>query len=129
MRQKPDGSLLVQKRVIDFILFALLPSGEDFLAGIFLEKNCTVFLGVKVLGSYLLAVEEGKRRAVGQEGAELFHEIESQRGTTGAIPVEEAALGVEAAGFQRTAAIVHEQGIEKGQQGVDWIEWWTPRSS
>ena len=108
MRQKPDGCLLIQERVIDFILFAFLPSGEDFLAGIVLEKNGTIFLGIEVLGSYLLAVEEGKRRAVGQKSSELFHEIEGQRGTAGAIPVEEAALGVETAGFQRTATIVHE---------------------
>ncbi len=27
VRQKPDGYFLVQKRVVDFILFALLPSG------------------------------------------------------------------------------------------------------
>ena len=94
--------------MVDFILFALLPSGEDFLAGIVLEKNGTVFLGIEVVGCDLLAVEEGKRRAVGQKGSELFHEIEGQRGTAGAIPVEEAALGVETAGFQRTAAIVHE---------------------
>ena len=43
--------------------------------------------------------------------------------------MKETALGIEAAGFESAAAIVHEQGIEKGKQRVHRIEWGTPGSA
>jgi len=37
--------------------------------------------------------------------------------------VQEAALGIEASGFEGGAAVVGEEGVEKGEEGVDGIEW------
>jgi hypothetical protein len=39
MRQETDGGFLVEEGMVDFVLLALLPGGEDFLAGIVLEEE------------------------------------------------------------------------------------------
>ena len=37
MREEADGGFFVEKRMVDFVLLALLPGGENFFAGIVLE--------------------------------------------------------------------------------------------
>lgn len=122
--QQTDGCFLVEKRMGDLILFALLPSGEDFFSGIVLHKNGSVFFVVEVLAGNLLAVDQRERGAVGKEGPEFFHEIESQRRAAGTVAVEKTALGIETAGFQGTSAFVCEQCIEEGKESIDRVERW-----
>ena len=120
--QHADGGFFVEERMVDFVLFAFLPGGEDGFAGIFLEEDGAVFLDVEIAEGDLLAVDEGKRGAVGEVGAEFLHEVEGQRRAAGAVAMQEPALGIETATFERAPAIVHEQCIEKGKQRVDGIE-------
>lgn len=119
--QEADGRFFAEKGVGDFGLLALLPVREDGLAGRLFEVDGSVFLGFEIRGGELLSVDQGEGGAVGEEGAELFHEIEGEGGSAGAISVEEAALRVEADRFEGAAAVVHEEGIEKGEQGVKAI--------
>ncbi len=120
--QEADGGFFVEKRVGDFVLFAFLPGGEDFFAGIVFEQDGSVLLDVEVFEGDLLAIEERERGAVGEEGAEFFHQVEGEGRAAGAVAVEEAALGIESAGFEGAAAVVHEQGVEEGEESVHRIE-------
>lgn len=106
----------------DFVLFALLPGRENFFAGIVFEQHGTVFFEIEIFAGDLLSIEEGECCAVGEESAEFFHEVERERWASRAIAVEEAALGIEAATFQRAAAVVHEEDVKEGKQGIDRIE-------
>ena len=69
-----------------------------------------------------MAVDEGEGETVCEEGAELFHEIEREGVAAGAGLVEEAGLRVEANGFTCGAAVVGEEDVEKGEEGVGAVE-------
>lgn len=69
----------------------------------------------------LAPIEQGQDEAVCQEGAELFHEVERQAGTSGAILVQESDLGVEACSDKGCGAIVRQQGIKKGKERIHWV--------
>lgn len=60
------------------VLLALLPGGEDFLAAVGFQQHRTAGLDIEVIGADLLAVDEREREAVGEERAELLHEIEGE---------------------------------------------------
>ena len=124
LAEEADRGFFVEEGVGDFVLLAFLPGGEDFFAGRVFEEDRAVFFEIEILEGDLLAVEEGEGGAVCKEGAEFFHQVEGEGGAAGAVAVEEAALGIEAAGFEGAAAVVREEGVEKGKQGVDGVERW-----
>lgn len=94
-----EGDFLVEKGVSDFVLFALLPGGEDGFAGIVAKDDGTGFLVFEIFGGKLTAVDEGEGEAIGEDGTKFFHEIKSEAGAAGAVAMEEANGGVEADGF------------------------------
>lgn len=71
----------------------------------------------------LFAVEKGECGAVSEVGTHLLHQVQGKGWTTGSIAVEEPALGVEAAGFKGGAAVVHEEAVEEGEEGIDGVAW------
>ncbi len=122
LREKAVGDGLVDERVEEGVLFPLLPCGEDFFAGVRFEENGSAFLNFEIIGADLLAVDEGKGKTVREEGAELLHEVECERMTAGPGLVKEAGLGIEADGFAGGAAVVGEEDVEEGEQGVGAVE-------
>ena len=78
MGKEADGRFFIQKGVGDFLVFALLPVGEDCFPRVRFEKNGTVFFGLEIVGSDLLAVDEGEGGTVGEGRAEFFHEVKGK---------------------------------------------------
>ena len=78
--QEANGCFLIKKGMGDFILFALLPRGEDFFAGVVFKQHGSVFFEIEIFAGDLLAIEEGERGAISKEGAEFFHQVERERG-------------------------------------------------
>jgi len=120
--EEAEGDFLVDEWVVEGVLFPFLPGGEDFLAAVGFQENGSAGLDLEVVGADLLSVDEGEGEAVCKEGAEFLHEIERKGVAAGAGLVEEAGLGIEADGFAGGAAVVCEEDVEKGEEGVGAIE-------
>lgn len=103
---------------------AFLPGGEEGFAGGVGEAMGVGGVDVEVFGGDLATVEEGDGVAVGDEGAELFHEVEGEGWAAGAVAVEEAELGVEAGGEEGGGAVVGKEGVEEGEEGVCGVGGW-----
>lgn len=103
---------------------AFLPGGEEGFAGGVGEAVGVGGVDDEVFGGELAAVEEGDGVAVGDEGAELFHEVECEGGAAGAVAVEEAELGVEAGGEEGGGAVMGKEGVEEGEEGVCGVGGW-----
>ena len=100
-----------------------MPGGEDgFPAGVG-KENRPVFLKFEVRGAKLLAVNERQRQPVGEPWPKLFHHIQSQRGASGAVGVEESHLRIQSNGFAGGSQVVRQERIDKRQQRVDPVQW------
>ena len=119
--EESDGDAGLQHGVVDFLLLAVLPRGDDDFAAFVVEQHRAALALVKVLGLDLRPVDQGEGEPVGQRGAEFFHKVEGQRGTAGAYRVQEPKLGVQPDGFQRGAAIPCCQCVKEGEQGVESV--------
>ena len=107
--------------VCDGGFLAFLPGGEDGFAGVVGEAVGVGGGDGEVFWGDLFSVEEGDGEAVGEEGAEFFHEVEGEAGAAGAVAVEEADLWVEAGGDEGGGAVVGEEGVEEGEEGVGGV--------
>ncbi len=124
LREQAVGDALVDERMEDRFLFPFLPGSQDFFAGVGLEENRSACLNFEVIGTDLLAVDERQSESICENGAEFFHQIKGKGEAAGAGLVEETGLGIEANGFAGRAAIVGEEDVEKGKQGVGAVERW-----
>lgn len=113
MGQKADCHFFLEERMGHLIAFSLLPCGQHNFSRIVFEKNTTGILGSEIRALDLSAVEKRKCSPIGEEGAKFLHEIEGERRPSGSVAVKEAALRVEAAGFEGGPAIVHEEAVEE----------------
>lgn len=103
---------------------AFLPGGEECFAGVVGEAVGVGGVDDEVFWGKLAAVEEGDGVAVGEEGAEFFHEVEGEGGATGAVAVEEAELWVEAGGEEGGGAVVGKECVKEGEEGVGGVGGW-----
>ena len=85
----------------NLLLLAFLVGDEDGFARGIGHVDGAGGGGHKAGGIDLPAVDEREREAVGEEGAELFHEVEGEPGPAGAVAVEEPDGRVEAYGSRR----------------------------
>lgn len=84
VRNEPYGDFLLQKRVSDGLLLALLPGREKRLAA-FLRKHYALLTLIKeVARRNLFAIDERKDKAVAKIGSQLFYHVKGKRGSAGA---------------------------------------------
>lgn len=94
--QESGGDIPSGKGVFPGLGLPVLPCRDDDLAAFVGEADCSAGCGLEVSGSELTAVEKGENEAVGENGAELFHEVEGEGRLAGADAVEETDVWVEA---------------------------------
>lgn len=121
MRKKADLAFFFEVGMGDLLLFALLPGGEEGLAGGVGHGDGPAGGVVEVLGLDLPTIDEREDEPVGEEGAELFHEVEGEGRAAGAQRMQITDLWIEADAFEGGSAVVHEQGVGEGEHGVDGI--------
>jgi len=122
MREKADFAFFSQIWMGDFVLLSFLPGGEEGFSRVVGHGDGSAGGVVKIFGLYLATIDEGEDKAVGKEGAKLFHKVEREAGTSGAIRVEIANAGVEADAFEGGAAIMDEQCVGERQKCIDRIK-------
>ena len=71
---------------------------------------------------YLAAVDQRKGEPVGEHRAQFLHQVEGKAGAAGPVAVQEAHGRIEPDALGRAAAIMGEQRVEEGEQGVDRVE-------
>ena len=120
--KEAEGDFFVEEGMGQFVLFFLLPGLENDLSGIVSEGDGSGFLDMEIIGGDLLSVDEGEGKAVGEDGAKFFHEVEGEGGASGTGLVEETGLRVESAAFASGSAVVGEHGVEEGEQGIGAVE-------
>lgn len=103
---------------------SLLVAAEELGSTLFVELTGVAPHEEVVRGDGAV-VDECKDDGVGDDGAELLHEIEGQRGSTVAASVVEACVGIEADSAESGEAIFDEQSVGKGEQGVNGVAWWS----
>ena len=96
-------------------LFAFLPGDEGGFPGIVSEAVGVGGVDGEVFRGELAAVEERDGEAVGEEGAEFFHEVKGEGGAAGAVSVEESHIGVQTHPFQGRGAVVTQKAVGKRQ--------------
>src|SRR5262249_11233821 len=72
----------------------------------------------KILGRETAIVNQGQHDGIRDNGAELLHEIKGQRWFAVPPRVVEAAIGIDADRTQGGEAVLEQQGVAEGQQGV-----------
>jgi hypothetical protein len=107
--------------VLDLLALALLPGGQHRLAAVLLQQNGTVLHHPEIAGPHFASVQHGERQPVRERRPQLFHEVERQARPAGPQAVQEASRGVQAHAFQGAAAVMHEQGVEEGEQRIGHI--------
>lgn len=90
----------------DCFLFSLLPGGQDCFSAVFFEEDGSAWFIGEVLGCYLFAVSEGDSEAIGQHGAEFFHEVQGHARTSWSVSVVNSYGGVNSTGFQGGSSVV-----------------------
>ncbi|WSI74318.1 hypothetical protein OG599_31880 [Streptomyces sp. NBC_01335] len=80
---------------------------------------------LEVFAADLAAVEQGETEPVGEDGAELLHEVEGECGFSGTQAVEVADVGVEADLFGGSVDEAPEWSVGEGEQGVDRVRGWS----
>lgn len=73
-------------------LLAVLISQDQCFAGAVVKLNGATRTQLKVRGLELFAIDECQRKAVGEDGAELFHQVQSKSGAARPHGVEIHAL-------------------------------------
>ena len=124
-----DGDGLAEEGVGDLVALAFLVGLEDGAPGVVGKADAAGGIGGEVGGADLGAVDESEGETVGQAGAEFLHEVEGERGASGAEGVEEADGGVEPDAFEGAGDVVGEEDVEEGEEGVDGIARWPPVAS
>jgi hypothetical protein len=71
VRQRADGHLFVEKRMLDFLPLALVERGEDGLAGLVVHENGAAGLGLETVGPDLPEVDERQGQPVGPQRSEF----------------------------------------------------------
>ena len=74
-----------------------------------------------MLGLQDAVVDGGQYKPVSQHAALLLHQVQRQRGASGAVAVQEAHIGVQPHGGQRRRAVTRQQDIRKRQHGIDRV--------
>ena len=116
-----NAKFLIQQRVRESLLFALLICFDDALPPSIGELHRATFARAKIFRADLLPVDEGDGETVGQPRAEFLHEIERQCRAIGPLRVEKADERVEADAGQRSDAIMPDQSVKETEQAVDAI--------
>ena len=116
-----EADFLLEQGMVQFSLFAFLPSLDDFSSAFVGELDGAAFAFIKMFGLDLLAVDEGDGEAVGEPGAEFFHEVERGCRPAGPGGVEPADVGVEPGGGEGGETVVAQEGVEKGEEAVDFV--------
>ena len=73
MRNQSEGDFFFKIGVDDLILFAFLPSNEDFFAGVVIHEDAAAFFLDKTFALNLPAIDKRESEPIGKEGAEFFH--------------------------------------------------------
>ena len=119
---QPPGHLFLQKRVGDGLPLALLPllqKGPPSPVG---EEHRAAFPKGKILRLQHAVVDKRQHKPVGQAGPQLLHQVQGQRLPPRAVPVKIAHIGVQPHAFQRRSAVVGQETVGKGPQGVEGIQ-------
>lgn len=116
-----DADSFVKVGVEDLLLLSFLVGREYGAPSGGSQADSAAFQKLEVSSVDLAAVDETEDEAVAKEAAEFLHEIERERGATGAVSVEKADGWVEAAGFACAPGIVGKHGVEKTEQTVEGI--------
>lgn len=114
-----QAQILVEQRVLQPLLLALLVGADDRFAAGLGELDRPPFPSPEVLGADLLSVDQRDGQAVGQPGPEFLHQIERQGRPVRPVGVQKADERVEAGGGQGGDAVVSDQGVEEREQAVD----------
>jgi len=109
-----------EERMRDLLCFALLVGGYEELASQLGQLHRAAVTDDEVRGFQLAAVHEGKSDPLNPR-SKLFHEIERERFSAGAVGVEKADERIEADRGERRCAIMSKQRVEKRQQTVERI--------
>lgn len=126
MRQQTDRHLLPEERMAHLFLFTLLPGDQNLPACRVVHTHFDAFRNLKTFRPHLSAVNERQNEAIGKRRAQFFHQVERKARAAGPQSVQESDLWIKTNTLQRTAHIVHEKRIDKGKEGIDWIERRTP---
>jgi hypothetical protein len=105
----------------DLLLLALLPGGDDLATALVVEHDRAALAFVEIAGVDLAAVDQGEGEPIRQHGAKLFLEIQRQRGAAGTHGMQETELGIESDRLGRRSAVVHQHGVEEGDQGIEAV--------
>ena len=113
--------ILVQQRVVQFLLFSFLIGFDDPLAAGIGEFHGATFTDRKIAGADLLPVDQRDGQPVAQPGPEFFHQIQCQRRAIGPVHVQKPDKRIQAGRRQSSDAVVTDQGIKEGEQTVDAV--------
>src|SRR3954470_17570547 len=88
--EEPYGRLFAEERMDDLLLLSLLIGHQDGFSRCIVHDHASRLAGMEAVGANLLEIDEREGQAVGEEGAQLFHEVERQAGTAGTVAMQEA---------------------------------------
>lgn len=92
--QQADLHFLIEDVMGNGIFFAFLPALENFLRLSGSSKTAAIFFAVKIPRTDDTVIDQGQHEAVGQIGAQLFHQIQGQTAAAGTISMQKARLDV-----------------------------------
>lgn len=124
MEEHADGYAFLKERVADLLLLALLPGDEEGLAAVVVHFDGPGGGRLEALAIDLPEIDQGEDNPVGEEGAELLHEVEGEAGASGPKGMVEAHLRVEADGLERPDGVMGEDCVDEREQGVKVVERW-----
>lgn len=119
---KPPGHLFPEVGMGDALPLALLPVLQEGAPPRIVEDDGAVWAKIEVLLIHHAVVDEREDETIRQTGAQFLHQIQRQRRSPGSIAVEKAHIGIQPDALQRGGAIVRQQAIGEGQQGVYRIQ-------
>jgi hypothetical protein len=99
-----DGAL--KKRMSHLLSLTTHEGLDKRFAAVRRKLNGAAVAVDEVVRTNLLAVDQSEHQAVGDEGAELFNEVEREARTARAVCVEKADVGVQTRRHERGATIV-----------------------
>lgn len=91
--EKTGGDIPAGDGVSPGLGFPVLPSAENRGAAVVGETYGSSAQNLEVFAADLAAVEQGETEPVGEDGAELLHEVEGECGFSGTQAVEVADVG------------------------------------
>ncbi len=103
--------------------FSFLVSFDDGFPGVGGQFHGAAFAELEIVWGELLPVDERDGEAVGQPGAEFFHEVEGEGRAVCPFGVEESDEWIEPCDGECGNAIVSDEGVEEGEEAVDAVAW------